>query len=95
MLPYHHVPTQHNEEEAFGVEYLYKQAGRRLELSEDSTPIEEGFDNDDMDEGFVDESTSAPSMSEHVLTVGTGAPEEEEEEEEDEEEDEVCNNTHI
>ena len=73
------------------MEYLYKQAGRHFELSEDSTPTDDEFD---MDEGFVEDSTTIPSMSEHAeheLTVGAGAPEEEEEEEEDdEEEDEVC-----
>jgi len=33
---------------------------------------------DEMDEGFVDDSTATPSISEHLLTAGAGAPEEEE-----------------
>ena len=46
---------------------------------------------DEMDEGFVDDSMAAPSISEHLLTVGAGAlGEEVEEEEEETEEDEVC-----
>ena len=46
---------------------------------------------DEMDEGFVDESTIAPSISEDVLTVGAGAPGEEEDNDyEEETEDEVC-----
>ena len=44
---------------------------------------------DEMDEGFVDESTIAPSISEDVLTVGAGAPEEEDSDDEEETEDEV------
>ena len=48
-------------------------------------------DEREMDEGFVDESMAAPSISEDVLTVGAGAPREEEEEEtETENDDEVC-----
>ena len=43
---------------------------------EDSTPTEEEI-TDEMDEGFVDDSTAAPSTSEHLLTVGAGATEEE------------------
>jgi len=45
-----------------------------------------------MDEGFADDSTAAPSISEHLLTVGAGAPEEEEEEEDEVTDDEegVC-----
>ena len=77
---------EHNEE-YFGVEHLYKQARRHFELSEDSTPADDEFD---MDEGFVEDSTMIPSMSEHELMVGAGAPEEEEGEEEDDEENEVC-----
>ena len=47
---------------------------------------------DETDEGFVDESTIAPSISEDVLTVGAGTPGEEEDNDDDEEEteDEVC-----
>jgi len=81
LLPYHHAPTQHNEEELFGVEYLYKQAGRQFVPSEDSIPTDDDL-GDEMDEGFVDNSTAALSISEHSLTLGVGAPEEEEEEDE-------------
>ena len=62
------------------MEYLYRQAGRQLELSEDSTQQLEEFN--DMDERFVDDSMTAPSMSEHELMVGAGLLEEEEGEEE-------------
>ena len=89
LLPYHHAPTQYNEVEFFGVEYLYQQAGRQFVLSEDSTLLDDGV-VDEMDEGFVDESMAAPSISEHLLTVGAGALGEEVEEEEETEEDEVC-----
>ena len=41
-----------------------------------------------MDEGFVDNSVEAPSISEDLLTVGAGAPDEEDEEEEEEEDEE-------
>ena len=51
-----------------------------MELSEDSTPTTEEFN--DMDEGFVDDSMMAPSMSEHEMMVGVGSIEEEEGEEE-------------
>ena len=92
LLPYHHAPTQHNEGEYFGVEYLYRQAGRRFIISDDSTPNDEI--TDEVDEGFVDESTMllSSSVSEHLLTVGVGTTEEEEEEEEkdEDEKDEVC-----
>ena len=77
MLPYHHAPTQGG---------VFVQASRKaFELSEDSTPTD---DECDMDEGFVEDSTTIPSMSEHEeheLTVGAGAPEGEEEDD-----DEVC-----
>lgn len=88
LLPYHHAPTQHNAGEFFGVEYLYQQAGRQFVLSEDSTLLDDGV-VDEMDEGFVDESMAAPSISEHLLTVGAGALGEEVEEEEEETEDEA------
>ena len=68
------------------MEYLYVQAG----LPFSYTPVSSD-DEIEMDEGFVDESMTAPSISEDVLTVGAGAPgEEEEEETETENEDEVC-----
>ena len=82
LLPYHHPPTKHSEGEYFGVEYLYRQ---RLEVPENSS-IEEMAG--DMDEGFVDDSTAAPSISEHLLTVGVGAAEDEEDEKGEEDEDE-------
>ena len=49
----------------------------------------------DMDEGFVDDSTTAPSMSEDIMTVGGGGLGDEEEDEEEQEQeqqndDEVC-----
>ena len=84
LLPYHHPPTQHNEGEFFGVEYLYRQAGREFN-SEDSTPDDI---IDEMDEGFVDESVvAAPSISEDLLTVGVRAPADEEEEDDDDDDD--------
>ena len=87
LLPYHHAPTQHNHGEFFGVEYLYVQAG----LPFSYTPVSSD-DEIEMDEGFVDQSMTASSISEDVLTVGAGAPGEEEEdtETETENEDEVC-----
>ena len=72
FLPYHHAPTQHNDEEFFGVEYLYRQAGRQFSILEDSTPADSPVDDeliDEVDEGFVDNSTGAPFISEHLLTV--------------------------
>ena len=36
-----------------------------------------------MDEGLIDDSVAAPSMSEHELTVGAGAPGEEQQQEEE------------
>ena len=43
---------------------------------------------DEVDEGFVDNSTAAPSISEHMLTVDAGAPEEDDCEDNEEIEDE-------
>ena len=89
LLPCHHAPTQLNKEESFGVDYLYRQAGRAFVISEDPTPSEDDL-TDEVDEGFVDNSAEAPSISEDMLTVGVGAPangDEEEEEEEEEEDD--------
>ena len=73
LLPYHHIPTQHNEGEFFGVEYLHRQAGREFVFSQDSTSTDDLVH--EMDEGFVDDSMAVPSTSEHVLVVGVGAPE--------------------
>ena len=58
-------------------------------ISDDSIPNDEI--TDEVDEGFVDESTMllSSSISEKLLTVGVGTTEEEEEEDEDEK-DEVC-----
>jgi len=94
LLPYHHAPTEHTEE-AFGVEYLYRQAGKKFSFTEDSTSMDDV--TDEIDEGFVDESMVASSISEDMLTVGAGAAEEDEDqvaededdEEEEEEEDDV------
>ena len=41
-----------------------------------------------MDDGFVDDTTAAPSISEHVLTVAVGAPGEEEDGNKDDNDDE-------
>ena len=89
LLPYHHAPTKHNDVEFFGVEYLYRQAGRQFVYP----TTDEEVVVDGTDEGFVDESTIAPSISEDVLTVDAGAPGEEEDDDDDDEEeaeDEVC-----
>ena len=69
MLPYHHTPTKHNEDEFFGVEYIYRQAGREF----DFIPTEDDV-LEEMDEGFVDDHMAVPSASEYKLTVGVGAP---------------------
>ena len=79
------MPTQYNKGESFGVDYLYKQAGRAFVISEDFTPNEDDL-TDEMDEGFVDNSVEASSISEDLLTVGVGAPANDDEEEEEEEE---------
>ena len=75
---------------SFGVDYLYRQAGRAFAISEDPTPSEDDF-TDEVNEGFVDNSAEATSISEDMLTVGVGAPangDEEEEEEDDYNDDE-------
>ena len=41
-----------------------------------STPVDDA-PIDEVDEGFVDNSTAAPSILEYLLTVGAGTPEEE------------------
>ena len=43
------------------------------------TPPQQLEEFNDMGEGFVDDSMTAPSMSEHEMTVGTGSIEGEEE----------------
>ena len=87
MLPHHHIPTQHNEGEFFGVEYLHRQAGREFVFSQDSTSTDDLVD--EMDEGFVDDSMAVPSISEHLLVVGVRAPEMEKQEDEQNEEEET------
>ena len=62
---------------------------RQLVISEDSTPKDDEI-TDGVDEGFVDESTTLSSISEHLLTVGEGGTEEEAEEKNEDPEDEVC-----
>ena len=52
-------------------------------FSQDSTSTDDLVD--EMDEGFVDDSMAVPSISEHVLTVGVGAPGVEEQDDEQEE----------
>ena len=62
-------------------------------ISEDSTPKDDEI-TDGVDEGFVDESTTLSSISEHLLTVSEGETEEEAEErnedKDEDPEDEVC-----
>ena len=62
-------------------------------ISEDSTPKDDEI-TDGVDEGFVDESTTLSSISEHLLMVGEGGTEEEAEErnedKDEDPEDEVC-----
>ena len=73
LLPYHHTPTQHNDTEAFGVEYLYKQAGKEFDLAtcEDPTQGDDIMLDDETDEGFED-SSIALAISEDIETIGTG-----------------------
>ena len=47
LLPYHHIPTQHNEGEFFRVEYLYRQAGREFVFLQDSTSTDDLIDEID------------------------------------------------
>ena len=69
LLLYHHVPTQRNEIERFGVKYLYQQAGRDLDLY--LTQADDITLDDDTDEGFEDLSvTVLVSMSEHMEIFG-------------------------
>ena len=88
MLPFHHALTAYNEEEVFGVEYLYRQAGREFCLTEGSAPMDDSVPIEEMDEGFIDDNIQAPSISEHLSTVGDGADEDIEEEPPEEEHDE-------
>ena len=46
LLPFHHTPTCYNEGEMFGVAYLYRQAGREFELSEENLESKEKGDED-------------------------------------------------
>ena len=88
LLPHHHAPTQYNKREYFGVEYLYRQAGRQFVISDKSTANDEI--RDEVDEGIVKKSTTllSSSISEYLLTIGVEITEEEEEEEKKEEEEE-------
>ena len=68
LLLYHHVPTQRNEIERFGVICLYQQAGRDLDL--DLTQADDITLDDDTDEGFEDLSlTALVSVSCHSFGV--------------------------
>jgi len=92
LLPHHNPPTQHNSMEYFGVEYLYRQAGMELLVTEGSTSQENSTpeeDVDGLDEGYVDESLQAPSTSEHLMTISVEAPQEEGDEENEDEDDET------
>ena len=72
LCKYHHVPTQHNEIERFGVDYLYRQASRDLDL--DLTQADDITLDDDADEGFKDLGVTAlVSLSEHMETFGMRA----------------------
>ena len=90
LFPYHHTPTKHNEGEFFGVEYLYRQAGREF----DFTSTEDDA-LDEMDEGFVDDHMAVPSASEHELTVGVGAPGELIHDDEDQDDEEADDDTEV
>ena len=57
LLPHHHTPTQCNDEELFGVSYLYRQAGRELEFTEDNMAAQEKSDERAVDEGFIDDNS--------------------------------------
>ena len=72
LLLYHHVLTQHNEIERYGVDYLYQQASRGLDL--DLTQADDITLDDDTDEGFEDLGVTAlVSVSEHMETFGMRA----------------------
>ena len=71
LLLYHHVSTQHNKIERFGMKYLYWQAGY---LDLDLIQADYITLDDDTDEGFVNLSVTAlVSMSEHIGTFGAEA----------------------
>ena len=76
------------------MEYLYQQAGRQLVIPEDNTLKDDEIMNE-MDEGFVDESTALSSISEHPLTVGVGGNDEEAEEKDEEKEEEPEGEVHM
>ena len=69
LLPFHHTPTCYNEGEMFGVAYLYRQAGREFELSEENLESKEKGDENIIDEGFIDE-VDTIIFSEDLGTVG-------------------------
>ena len=100
-------PPKHNEIERYGVEYLYQQVGRDLDL--DLTQADDITLDDDTDEGFEDLSVTAlVSMSEHMEIFGMralspddegddgkedlGAPKDEDDDNNDEEPGQVCIN---
>ena len=88
LLPLHHTPTGCNEEELFGVSYLYHQADMELELSEKNLAAKEKEDEELTDEGFIDDTVNtAFSEDPRTIVMNFDADEiaaEEEEEVEDE-----------
>jgi len=94
LLPHHHPPTESNEEELFGVSYLYHQAGRKLEFTEDNMGAQEKHDERTVDEGFIDEGTGSetPYLAEEIVMDDVEASSVAEEEQNDceEEMEEVC-----
>ena len=88
LLPLHHTPTGCNEEELFGVSYLYRQADMELELSEKNLAAKEKEDEELTDEGFIDDTVNtAFSEDPRTIVLNFDADEiaaEEEEEVEDE-----------
>ena len=73
LLPHHHEPTQCNDEELFGVSYLYRQAGRELEFTEDNMAAQEKSDERAVDEGFIDDNSESPPLSEEIVMDGVEA----------------------
>ena len=63
-------------------------------IPEDNTPKDDEIINE-MDEGFVDESTALSSISEHLLTVGVGGTDEEAEEKDEDKEEEPEDEVHM
>jgi len=68
LLPLHHTPTGCNEEELFGVSYLYRQADMELELSEKILAAKEK-DEELTDEGFIDDTVNAALSEDPRTTV--------------------------